>query len=252
MSLAVALGLDLASAAPPTNNPATNPTVAVPPRINRTNTPDSTAAGAPPTAVTQPIQGQPPLTTVRPSAPPANPSGAPGTNANPPFRGPPPVARAFTNLPNLRTNLVVPSAPAAPGTPPAVAGAVQRAGTGAAAPGGTGAGAGPTVATPPSTLTAVEVSPPGSPAEEVFPPGLIKFQDADISQVLEVYQELTGRTVMRPNNLPQTKVTIRSQTPLTRKEAIQALDSILSLNGVAMSPQGEKFVKAVPSTQAGT
>lgn len=47
-------------------------------------------------------------------------------------------------------------------------------------------------------------------------------------------------------------VTIRSQTPLTRREAIQALDSILSLNGITMIPQGEKFVKAVQATQAAT
>jgi type II secretory pathway component GspD/PulD (secretin) len=100
-------------------------------------------------------------------------------------------------------------------------------------------------------LTALEPAQPGSPAEEVFPPGLIKFQEADISQVLDVYQELTGRTVMRPANLPATKVTIRSQTPLTRKEAIQALDSILSLNGISMIPIGEKFVNAVPAAQAG-
>ena len=88
--------------------------------------------------------------------------------------------------------------------------------------------------------------------EEVLPPGLIKFLDTPLDQVLDVYQELTGRTVLRPNNLPQTKVTIRSETPLTRKEAIQALDSILSMNQVTMVPQGEKFVKAVPFSQAPT
>jgi general secretion pathway protein D len=89
-----------------------------------------------------------------------------------------------------------------------------------------------------------------NPDEEVFPPGLIKFQDADLLQVLEVYQELTGRTVLRPNNLPQTKISIRSQTPLTRREAIAALDSILAMNQVAMIAQGDKFVKAVPEAQA--
>ena len=164
------------------------------------------------------------------------------------------AARAFTNLPTFRTNLTVPSTAPPGGVPPAIAGAQRAPGAPGApvpAPGGPAPAAGPTVATPPATLTAVDPTTPGSPAEEVFPPGLIKFQDADITQVLEVYQELTGRTVMRPNSLPATKVTIRSQTPLTRKEAIQALDSILSLNGVAMIPQGEKFVKAVPSTQAG-
>ena len=86
--------------------------------------------------------------------------------------------------------------------------------------------------------------------EEVFPPGLIKFNDADLLQVLEVYQDLTGRTVIRPTALPQTKISIRSQTPLTRKEAIQALDTILAMNQITMIPQGDKFVKAVPQAQA--
>jgi general secretion pathway protein D len=86
---------------------------------------------------------------------------------------------------------------------------------------------------------------------EVLPPGMIKFQEVDIAQVLDIYQELTGRTVLRPNSLPATKITIKSQTALTRSEAINALDSILSMNQVAMVPQGEKFVKAVPAAEAG-
>ena len=36
------------------------------------------------------------------------------------------------------------------------------------------------------------------------------------------------------------------QTPLTKKEAIQALNAVLGLNGIGMINVGEKFVKAVP------
>lgn len=89
-------------------------------------------------------------------------------------------------------------------------------------------------------------APAAAVAEDVFPPGLIKFQDTDLVQVLDLYQELTGRTVMRPSSLPQTKITIRTQTELTRREAIQALDTVLAMNQITMIPQGEKFVKAVP------
>lgn len=115
------------------------------------------------------------------------------------------------------------------------------------------------VVTSPSTVTTTTTTQtqPGAvtvpnPEEEVFPPGLIKFQDADLLQVLTVYQELTGRTVLRPNNLPLTKISITSQTALTRREAISALDSILAMNQVTMVPQGEKFVKAVPQASANT
>jgi general secretion pathway protein D len=87
---------------------------------------------------------------------------------------------------------------------------------------------------------------------DIFPAGLIKFQEADINQVLEIYQELTGRTVLKPATVPAVKISIRTQTELTRAEAVQALDSILSLNGVSMIPQGEKFIKALAEAQAGT
>ena len=80
---------------------------------------------------------------------------------------------------------------------------------------------------------------------------MIKFQDADIGQVLDIYQELTGRTVLKPSSLPATKVSIKTQTELSRTEAIQALDSILSMNGIAMVPQGTKFVKAVAEAAKG-
>lgn len=248
-TLLVALEALTAPAAPPITNA---PTVAVPPRITRTNA-DGSLVGGPPTNVTPPLAAPPVL-----GAPPApgvtTPTAATNPAATP--RVAPPTTRPTNFLPTFRTNLAVPSAvpgsAAVPGTIPGVPGG-QRPPAPGAAPAQPTQGTSPAgqLGTPPSTLTAVDTAAPGSPAEEVFPPGLIKFQDADITQVLEVYQELTGRTVMRPNNLPQTKVTIRSQTPLTRKEAIQALDSILSLNGVSMVPQGEKFVKAVPSTQAG-
>jgi len=105
-------------------------------------------------------------------------------------------------------------------------------------------GVAPTPA-PATPLTAVSINVPGG--EDIIPPGLIKFQDAELLQVLEFYQDLTGRTVIRPATLPPTKISVRTQTPLTRREAVQLLDSILSMNQISMTPQGEKFVKAVPS-----
>jgi general secretion pathway protein D len=85
----------------------------------------------------------------------------------------------------------------------------------------------------------------------IIPPGMIKFQEADILHVLDFYQDLTGRTVVRPAALPvNVKITLRTQTPLTRREAVQLLDTILSMNQITMVPQGEKFVKAVPQAQA--
>ena len=51
------------------------------------------------------------------------------------------------------------------------------------------------------------------PADDIIPAGEIRFKETDLLQVLEVYQELTGRTVLRPSSLPATKVSITTQSP---------------------------------------
>lgn len=76
------------------------------------------------------------------------------------------------------------------------------------------------------------------------------FRQATLDQIFEQYSLLTGRTILRPGNLPAAQITIKTQTPLTRNEAIQALESVLALNGIAMVTVGEKFIKAVPETAA--
>ncbi len=81
---------------------------------------------------------------------------------------------------------------------------------------------------------------------ETFPPGLLKFTQADLLQALDIYAELSSRTVLTPNNLPVGKITVRSQTPLTRTEAIWLMGASLSVAGVAMVPESDKFVFAVP------
>jgi general secretion pathway protein D len=88
--------------------------------------------------------------------------------------------------------------------------------------------------------------------DELIPPGMIKFQQADLSQVLDLYSEWVGRTILRPSTLPAPTITLTSKTPLTKKEAVQALDAVLALNGIAMVNVGEKFVKAVPEATGNT
>ena len=81
--------------------------------------------------------------------------------------------------------------------------------------------------------------------------GALRLEDAELSQVLEIYQKLSGRTVIR-SPLPNARITIVNETPLARHEVLQALDTILAQNGVTMILIGTKFVKAVPSGQAPT
>ncbi|HAM70807.1 MAG TPA: hypothetical protein DCM86_04105, partial [Verrucomicrobiales bacterium] len=78
----------------------------------------------------------------------------------------------------------------------------------------------------------------------------LKLQEMEINQLLDLYQDISGRTVLRPASLASPKITLKGAVKLTRKEALEALDSILSLNQVSMVPQGEKFIKALPNNQA--
>ncbi len=87
--------------------------------------------------------------------------------------------------------------------------------------------------------------------EEMIPAGNINFQGVDVSQVLEVYAKLVGRTLLRAG-LPTASIVLKTETPLTKSEAIQALQAVLSLNGIQVINIGDKFVKVLPADQAGT
>ena len=89
-------------------------------------------------------------------------------------------------------------------------------------------------------------APAAAGSVEKFPPGLIRFQEADDRQVLEIYSELTKRMVLRSPEAFSSKISLRSQTELTRAEAQWLIEAALSLGGTALVPEGEKFVFALP------
>jgi type II secretory pathway component GspD/PulD (secretin) len=83
------------------------------------------------------------------------------------------------------------------------------------------------------------------------PAGAIKFEEADLSEVLKMYQTISGRTVVRSTTLPGTKITLETHQPVGILKALQLLDTALAQNGIAMVPQGTDIVKAVPAQAAG-
>jgi general secretion pathway protein D len=88
-----------------------------------------------------------------------------------------------------------------------------------------------------------------APPEEMVPAGTIDFQGVDVDQVLDVYAKLVNRTVIRAA-LPDAKIVLKTQTPLTKSEAIEALQAVLALNNISLINMGDKFVKASQSDQA--
>lgn len=88
--------------------------------------------------------------------------------------------------------------------------------------------------------------------ETPMPAGSVRFESAELAQVLKLYQEVSGRSIIRAPNVPDMKITFENATPLTRVELLQALDNVLAANGIAMVYLGTKYVKAVPAGQAAT
>jgi general secretion pathway protein D len=87
------------------------------------------------------------------------------------------------------------------------------------------------------------------PPEETVPAGYINFQGVDVSQVLEVYAQLVGRTLLRAA-LPSASIVLKTETALTKSETIEALQAVLALNGISVINVGDKFVKVLPVDQA--
>jgi general secretion pathway protein D len=93
-------------------------------------------------------------------------------------------------------------------------------------------------------------APQNNADNELIPPGLIDFQGVDVSQVLEVYAQLVGKTLLRAG-LPNAQIVLKTETPLTKAEAVQALQAVLALNGISViDVPGGKFIKVVPTEQA--
>lgn len=91
---------------------------------------------------------------------------------------------------------------------------------------------------------------PPSAGENVTPAGAIKFQQAELAQVLDLYAQTSGRSIIRASNLPDLRITFSNQTPMMSVEVLQALDTVLAAQGVTMVCIGTQYTKAVSSKEA--
>ena len=116
----------------------------------------------------------------------------------------------------------VPSNPALPETPPAPA-------------------AGP-MATP--------AAPAPSAPEEIIGP--VQMRGDTLDAVLFQLGKWTDRSIIRPQVLPSTEGYTISLPPMPKSEAVLALETLLNLSGIAVTPLGDKFMKVMPVGQART
>ena len=100
------------------------------------------------------------------------------------------------------------------------------------------------------TNVAPYVAEPGtSKSQPVMPSGAIEFAGAELGQVLTLYAAISRRTILRPVMLPSPVVKLKSTCPLTFEEVAYAMATVLTLNGIAVVEDGERFVQVVPMAQ---
>lgn len=96
----------------------------------------------------------------------------------------------------------------------------------------------------------IEGDPPTPVSAEAAPEEIVNeliFSDMSALEVIQVLEELTGKAVIRQQSVPAVKINFNSRGPMAKSEAITAVVSLLSLNGIAVTDLGEKFLKVVPS-----
>ena len=82
---------------------------------------------------------------------------------------------------------------------------------------------------------------PNDPLERV------RLRDHDTNMILDMIQRITERYILRPQNLPQVKITFDSMDVLSKRDTLLALQSLLAMNGVGITKIDSQFYKAVPA-----
>ncbi len=78
----------------------------------------------------------------------------------------------------------------------------------------------------------------------------LTFDGESLDVVIQTYSSVTGRTPLVDPGAKADKITLRSQGELTKAEYLEAIETVLSMHGVALIDTGEKFVKVVPVNKA--
>ncbi len=80
--------------------------------------------------------------------------------------------------------------------------------------------------------------------------GPLTIPGGSLDDILGAVELLTGRTILRPQNLPAVTLSLNLKEKVSRQEAIQAVETLLNLNGIAITPLGTRFLKVTPLNAA--
>ncbi|MBU4212529.1 MAG: hypothetical protein KKD33_08090, partial [Verrucomicrobia bacterium] len=73
----------------------------------------------------------------------------------------------------------------------------------------------------------------------------LKYENIDVAEVLSQYAVWTGLALMRAPDVPAVKITLNCTKRLPKREALLAIEGVLAMNGIALVPMGDKFLKVV-------
>ena len=90
-------------------------------------------------------------------------------------------------------------------------------------------------------------TPRPSGVEATIEPIKLNMPGSSLDEVLALLERWTGKTLLKPQSLPAASLTLVIKDPgVTKAEAIQAVETLLNLNGIAVTPLGDRFLKVTP------
>ena len=90
---------------------------------------------------------------------------------------------------------------------------------------------------------------PAPPDKEIDVSASLRFEKTQLELVLNVFGELTGRSIIRPANLPQVVIDFKPQGRMSEADAIEAIRALLAVNELGIVPLGDKFAQVLPAAQ---
>jgi general secretion pathway protein D len=93
-------------------------------------------------------------------------------------------------------------------------------------------------------------------ADDAIVANTLRLPDADIDTVLGALQLYTGKSILRPASLPVPQAggfnidLTGIQGGITKADAVRAIETVLELNGIAVVPLDDKFLKVVQVANA--
>ena len=96
---------------------------------------------------------------------------------------------------------------------------------------------------------AASAAQPAGEGKSVEPGGRsIEFNQAPVEMVFKVYGELKNVTVLKDPQTPSATITLQplQGQELSDEDKIEAIETVLEMNGIHLEPYGEKFCRAIP------